>query len=540
MKAIRFSGFQMRPEYGNTFRFDRILNVYFYTSNLDKLYQARLIFMRWGYLLKHYRGNHEPYDEDYSYGTELMLSQAVRQVSSEFNVRSLFFVEDTSLRIDALSGDDDFPGMRVKEWFKATNFSELDAQLRRGRSRAATVKSDIALFVPNLARPLFFHGATSGIVAPDPPSFDPSAQYPWLTPHTFNGWFIPEGSAKRLGEMEFEESLAFDFRVKSLKQLLSRLEELNSALNLGPTFYTTRVQQSRGPLRQLLLLPPERPEIVVVVGPKCAGKTTLSDYMARNDDVLAIEASTILRRLAADHNAPLGNARDALIFLEKQGWDIVARDVVEILRRSEARLNLITGLRTVQELLYIAREFPHIRILLVEADVKTRYERHLRRARDRGVETLDEFQLQDEEQANFGVMRVKDDVADLVIRNDGSLQQFHARIDAVMTSTLRREMINYGTPLGTSELFRCLRALDEIGRPATCDEISARTGSFGNPVLRYNTNRALKAAPEFAKRITRPRELLQYSITEHGRALIALAAAACDRGAAFPEPSGRS
>ena len=45
-----------RPHYGNAFEYDRILNVFFYTSNTDKLLQARLLFMRHGYELKHFRG----------------------------------------------------------------------------------------------------------------------------------------------------------------------------------------------------------------------------------------------------------------------------------------------------------------------------------------------------------------------------------------------------------------------------------------------------------------------------------------------------
>ena len=50
------------------------------------------------------------------------------------------------------------------------------------------------------------------------------------------GWFIPDGATKRLGEMEFEEALGFDFRAKALTKLIARLEEMNAALNLGSSF----------------------------------------------------------------------------------------------------------------------------------------------------------------------------------------------------------------------------------------------------------------------------------------------------------------
>jgi inosine/xanthosine triphosphate pyrophosphatase family protein len=202
----------MRPQYGNSLGFERILNVYFYTSNPDKLFQARLMFVRSGYLLRHFTAHREPYDEDYSLPTEEMLTRAIQQVNAEFGIKSLFFVEDTSLRLEALSESSDFPGLKVKEWFASCTFEEVDHLIQeRGGDRRAIVKSDIALYVPTLSHVIVFHGETAGIVAPSPPAFSGSVQYPWLTPTTFNGWFIPDGATKRLGEMEFEESLGFDF-----------------------------------------------------------------------------------------------------------------------------------------------------------------------------------------------------------------------------------------------------------------------------------------------------------------------------------------
>ena len=49
--------------YGDVLKFERVLNVFFYTSNADKLLQARLIFARSGYQLRHFRIGSEPYDE---------------------------------------------------------------------------------------------------------------------------------------------------------------------------------------------------------------------------------------------------------------------------------------------------------------------------------------------------------------------------------------------------------------------------------------------------------------------------------------------
>src|SRR5215203_1384010 len=314
----------MRPEYGDVFRFDRVLNVHFYTSSAEKLLQARLVFARCGYGLRHFRGDHEPYEENYTLGTRELLENALRQINVVFGLRSVFFVEDTSVRIEALSGTEDFPGLRVKEWFARTSFGELDHALRaRGHNRRATVKSDIALFVPTLSRPLFFHGEVSGVVAATPPAFAASVQYPWLTPDTFNGWFIPDGARKRLGEMEFEESLEHDFRVQSLQSLIQRIEELNAALNIGPTLYNVQGQAPRPRAEQLSFLEKDHPDVLLIIGRKCAGKTTFSDRIAGADQGRTIEASSVLRQTAAEHGIEIARPEDALRFLEERGMHVV-------------------------------------------------------------------------------------------------------------------------------------------------------------------------------------------------------------------------
>lgn len=514
----------MRPQYGNSLGFERILNVYFYTSNADKLLQARLMFVRSGYLLRHFKGDREPYDEDYSLPTEEMLRHAIEQVNAEFGIRSIFFVEDTSLRIEALSNASDFPGLKVKEWFASSTFEEVDRLIEaKGGERRAVVKSDIALYVPNLSHIVFFHGETAGSIALSPPTFTASAQYPWLTPATFNGWFIPEGAARRLGEMEFEESLNFDFRAKSLRKLIERLEEMNAALNVGASFYTVRRPESPPSQEQLTfreLLPQEEsePQILLVIGHKCAGKTTLSDYLAARDGVMVFEASSVLRQLAWQAEESIEAADDAFNFLREHGLDCVAETIAKYLDRAKAPLNVITGLRTVEEILLLAQRFPQARVVLIDSDPRTRFERHLRRSRDPDVKSFSDFQKQDEKQASFGALRVASEIATDIIRNDGNMEQYRAKIDALVAMLPK---VGRGHEQ-KSELHRTLIALDAIGDAATCEQISTKSAELGIPVRKYNTNRALKSTPEFAERVKRSGHLLSYKLTARGERLLDL------------------
>ncbi len=512
----------MRLQYGDVFRFNRLLKTFFYTSNADKLIQARLVFMRSGYQLSHYRSHQEPYDEDYSLDTKGLLGKALQQVSGDFERRSVIFVEDTSVRIEALSDEIDYPGIRVKEWFTDTSFEELDRQISlRGGDRRCIVKSDIALRLPSLSRPMFFHGETKGRVAADPPTFSASLQYPWLTPDTFNGWFIPEGSNRRLGEMEFEESLAFDFRAKALTSLIERLEEMNAVLNLGRSSHIVR-QPSNGTAaieRQLSLLPADRRDVLIVMGHKCAGKSTFSDFLTGNyRGVFALEGSTLLRQIAAEEGSQVSSSAEAITFLEQRNWNVVAKRAADYIARENVDLNVVTGMRTVEEVLYLRSILPGARTVLVEADARTRFERHLKRARSDDARTFKEFLSLDEEQMQFGALRVAHEIADVVIRNDSDLSSYWRRIDELVGTIHTLP----ATRQNASELHRSLRALQFIGRAATCDEIAAASAAQGRSVRKYNNNRALKSVPEFAVRIEKRGELLRYRMSSRGTALTEL------------------
>ena len=512
-----------RPHYGNAFEYDRILNVFFYTSNTEKLLQARLLYMRHGYELKHFRGRNEPYDEDYKLGTADLLARAVNQVKAEFGVRSIFFVEDTSVRIEALSDTNDVPGLAIKEWFPQVTFQQVDEQLRQKRNdRRAKVNSDIALYLPTLRSPLYFHGETIGRIADTAPDFESSVQYPWLTSRTFNGWIIPDGSAKRLGEMEFEESLHYDFRVRALRELLATLEQLNAAINLRPTFYTTRKSINFSPEQLSLIQDPSR-HIILVVGARCSGKTTFSDAMAKYDSVRVYEASTVLRGIGEDAGIIPTSSDEALAFLDEIGWDSVAKKIADYIEKDDARLNVVTGLRTPEELLFLKRRFPSARIVLINADQRIRFERHIRRARDGEFTNMKSFAREDERQREFGTLRIASDIAEITILNDGSREQYIKKIeDAVELISHEKPSPDLNSNKSLSELHRSIRALLTIGAAATCEEISSLTAELGPPVRTYNTNRALKAVPEFAQRIELKGEHLRYQPTARTPSLLAL------------------
>jgi dephospho-CoA kinase len=323
--------------------------------------------------------------------------------------------------------------------------------------------------------------------------------------------------------MEFEESLQFDFRAKSLTKLITHLEEMNAALNLAPSFYAVRRPITTNASEQLSfkdLLPREiGQQILLVTGHKCAGKTTLSDYLAARDGVMVFEASSVLRQLAADAEETVDTAEDAFSFLREHGLDCVAETIAKYLERSGASLNVVTGLRTIEEISLLLQRFPRARIVFIDSDARTRFERHLKRARDLDVNSFADFKRQDEKQAAFGALRVATEIATEIIHNDGTIEQYKAKIDALVASLSRKSA---QAPAEKSELHRTLISLEAIGQVGTCDEISAKSNELGMAVRKYNTNRALKYVPEFAERVKRSGHLLSYRLTARGQQLLEL------------------
>jgi len=103
-----------------------------------------------------------------------------------------------------------------------------------------------------------------------------------------------------------------------------------------------------------------------VIGFKCAGKTTLSDHLAAQDDVMVVEASSVLRSLAQDAEQSVETADDAFKFLTQHGLDCVAHTIGNFIERGTAKLYVVTGLRTVEEILLLTERFPQANVVLVD------------------------------------------------------------------------------------------------------------------------------------------------------------------------------
>jgi inosine/xanthosine triphosphate pyrophosphatase family protein/dephospho-CoA kinase len=505
---------------------EKRLEVYFYTSNIEKFLHASEVFRQSGIVLQHFRSHTEPYSEDYSVGKRQLLTDALSAVRAQVGKGALLFVEDTSLRIESLSSDSDVPGLAVKEWFSQTSFAELDEQLQTaGGNRSATVKSDIALHVPGLERPVFFSGQCVGRVADSPPEFERNAVHPWLTPNTFNGWFIPDGANKRLGEMTLEESWVFDFRTDALEKLLDRLEEYGALLNLPSTAYSRplrRVDDTQPTLFELNV------PVIIVVGKTCAGKSTFGERAQSQHKLEWVEASSVLRGLRSEYDqSDCDGVTLATRVLGEKGPDAVARRVIDLFSDEFETGLVITGFRTIEELETIKRHCPTAEVVLIDSSERMRFARHLARGRLDKIQTLAEFQQHDQSQWRFGLLRVAEECADRKIMNDGTIEEYRRLVDKLIEGIDGTEVSGLRGPLRPrhglehNQLFRCLAVLEDVGQALSCDEIEHATGRNGGIAIRHNNaNKVLKHAAELSHRYEMEGQRVRYQISDEGRAFL--------------------
>jgi inosine/xanthosine triphosphate pyrophosphatase family protein len=134
-----------------------MLDMVFFTSNPTKLAHFRRLGAKHGVRVrgfkeKHYHATyHEPQIDD----REELLRQSYESALRQWQRRTgeeapgLFFLEDTSVKVYALSHEKETPGVNIKYWMKGMTFEKLDAILKaHGNDRRVVVRSDIVVHLP--------------------------------------------------------------------------------------------------------------------------------------------------------------------------------------------------------------------------------------------------------------------------------------------------------------------------------------------------------------------------------------------------------
>ncbi|MEV7046151.1 non-canonical purine NTP pyrophosphatase [Amycolatopsis sp. NPDC051061] len=415
--------------------------IYFSTSNLGKLAQARLVMCQYGFEVNKLLGHSSEYSEPYGMEREAFLSAGLQEVVERAGSSSIVFIEDTTVRIHALSNETmEFPGQETKEWFARTNHDALLTEIERnGGDRTATVRSDIALHVPGLDRFVFFFGSQTGAVADEPAQADGNVAYPWLGRRDFSSWFIPSGGTRPLAAMSYEESRRFDYREHCLRQVAARLQEYQAVGQSSPSLFKKR--KTREPGQMSLVSDLYLDDLIVIVGKIGAGKTTIGRYLSMVHNLPHFEGSTLVKQVAVRMNIDGQHGFDlADRLFATCGLDVVEREVVWPAFERGGGPIVYTGARTLEGLLYLRKKAQEtgLRCIVwhVDAPEMTRHIRVIERVRDGDNVAGHRFDADSARDTEYGAAKYADVIADCHIRNTRGVGEL---LDAAARAAVARE-----------------------------------------------------------------------------------------------------
>lgn len=458
--------------------------IYFFTSNRTKLanlkHIARSVGLQvLGFRERTYRG---PYEEPRIRNRKNLLARSYESAAAkwakafdEFDPR-VFILEDTSVKIDALSTRREVPGVDVKFWMQGMSFAKLDSLLKaNGNIRTATVRSDIGAHIPRRLRSalglgdsfIWTYGETKGRIIDRESTVSSNLVYPWLDDRSFNRWFAPDGFDLPLSSLPIADADRCDFRRKSFLDLVQRFKGL---LAPAPIYAA----------KQLLLPGFSAPPVWVICGLSCAGKTTIAQWLSDHYGFLHLEASDFMRQAYWERHG-MGSQVDisefALAALAVEPW-IAAKPIASEIRRLGFPAVVVTGFRSPAELeslqQHLGQDRPVTPIFL-DADENIRFARAQCRRREAVSEAS--FQMRDSQEFAMGIQGIRALAAKQTIANNfQTILPFARTFEKLFSSDIgilsQAAQENSGISMGNLEQLIVLGLLNADGQALTTAQIA--------------------------------------------------------------------
>ena len=386
-------------------------DITFVTSNLTKLAHARYLCRNYQVNILHYKKLYYGvgYKEPRIYDRKQLLAESFKDAVARWkkNVTEhdnrLFFIEDTSVKIDVLSeNDNEVPGVDVKYWMRETNYNRLDQELRnKGNNRKCSVTSHVMLFLTeDLKKSLgvtedfmIFKSTVYGTITEREYEFDTNILYPWLDNKSFNKWFVPNGYSLPVSMLDISQAVAGDFRKGAFEQMLAFLEGNGAIKNrhrignqLHFHFYN----------------------IFVICGRTCAGKSTIGKYLVDEYGYYHIEASEFMTHKLLETHGSTSDI-DKHLFASK----LLDSEPLFVVNKLTDYLNehdihdkfVITGFRTKAEVDAFTQAIygDMLHLVYINSNFEERFKRWRLRRRDLECFTEERFREIDAIQENMGV-----------------------------------------------------------------------------------------------------------------------------------------
>lgn len=178
--------------------------------------------------------------------------------------------------------------------------------------------------------------------------------------------------------------------------------------------------------------------IIGLTGTHGAGKDTVAQYLLSKGYTQIVMSDFVRKEVLKCKLPPTrDNFRKIADSIRKErggGW--IADEIVKILKKSSPDNLIINGLRNPEEVNILRRLKDRFLVIAVDAPARVRWERTRTRGRTLDVDTFEKFV--ENEQAEMTndphMMQIANvmKMADVVIQNDGTVEELYRKVDAVL------------------------------------------------------------------------------------------------------------
>lgn len=421
-----------------------MFNLLFLTSNRTKLQHARYLCRNYDLRIVEKSNYGVAYKEPRTPNRDKLFKESIedarkrllKQIKNKATgltknislmLNKLFFLEDTSVKIHALSTDlNEVPGTEIKFWMKEHNFASVDKLLKEhGNDRKVTIRSDILLYLPCRLREeknedyKQFTSEKHGIITGKEYIFKTNELYPWLDNQSFNKWFVPDGCLLPISMLSAKEASKHDFRAGAVKAMLDFLEKKH---------VISRNVNKNNEMTQAVLSFSNTPSFLVC-GLPCAGKTTLGDFLSKESGYYHIEASDFMY-LSYYERHGINSTVQIPDFAEKvlrETPAIVVDQALVHLNEIKDPPFIITGFRSPEELEFFTKRYKGLNTICpvyIEADSRKRYQRNLDRGREGDLCSEKYFHNRDKQQLRMGLKKIEAKLKSKVIFNNSDFESY--------------------------------------------------------------------------------------------------------------------
>jgi dephospho-CoA kinase len=185
----------------------------------------------------------------------------------------------------------------------------------------------------------------------------------------------------------------------------------------------------------------EQKMIVGVAGMPGAGKAVVS-RIAKEQDWTIVVMGDVIRdetRSRGLEPAPENIGKVMLKLREEEGAAVVAKRCLPKIAEADSDMVLVDGIRSLAEMYEFEKNFPQFILIAVHSSPETRFERLFRRKRSDDSAGWGGFAERDLRELSVGQGNVIA-LADYMIVNEGTLEEYKARIREVLDSVVKRWM----------------------------------------------------------------------------------------------------